>query len=644
MRYEPSHLHCHTLGLECSSSSTKSSCTFGDTALIQGQLQYSGVEELELENNATAYLAGEFDVSVDLLVIPNGMSVDLCYDETVYITPIDNTTTCPGDGVYDFEAALELPDYGTSWLATGWLDSGTLELFSDSSLSTVIGSCTIDYKTSITSKSRYFYAPSAFTTLFVVGGVALLGATWACYYITCVYKSKRRYKGEEEGDDDDKNDKNDNTNTYSWWSRPNDIVDQQYREKNGGNDKSRDNNDTNTYPWWSRPNDIVDHWWNHADDAASLTETDSTGDFSTEQSPKKWKFMVLNSSGEQIKIGDVSSTKQRNEKDGSGSKDFKKGNWRLLNMVGKRGRLKKNNSTNATTASPATKRHESDTESGDNKWRFHDCEPPHEEEAAVPSKKSLAKAAASFAEDLSCDSGTAGTLSTEGDVYAGEDATESVSSWLAHALGMEPNDESSAENRGTIPAITSAKSYESGANARRALEDGSVEVADEASLYSGDTSTQHSGDTSTVESATPSLPSIAQLSASFSMLSAPTLPSESATSTSSNSALRYLETNQVPDNEMVGMVGRSAWNSGDTGETKSTPLVSPNAKERRGFTTKFRQFSKSVSKKAASMSKGGEDASYEQYNEDNKMSFFQDKSSPIAWESAKPTEYQQFDL
>jgi len=178
-------------------------CTFGGTALLQGKLQYNGVQELHLRNNSTAYIAGEFDVSVDVLQIPNDMQLDLCDDnEVLWITATDDSNVCPEDGVYEFEATLELPSYGNSWWATGWHNVGEIRLYADQDYSDMIGSCEVLYVTQVTSQS-FLHVPSAFTVCFLVGAVALVGVTFALYFIMCIYKPRRKYKGEADYHDDE---------------------------------------------------------------------------------------------------------------------------------------------------------------------------------------------------------------------------------------------------------------------------------------------------------------------------------------------------------------------------------------------------------------------------------------------------------
>ena len=178
-----------------------SRCTFGDYAVVQGLLRYSGVDSLALKNNVTAYISGEFDVSVDLLVIPDGTVLDLCNDDdTFWVAAVDSSTVCPEDGTYDFEATFTLPDYGDSWWATGWRDSGEISLYADENQEVMIGSCQVRYVTQVTSANRFLHAPSAFTTAMVAIGVGLVGVVWALYCVLYVRSPRRRTYKESLGE------------------------------------------------------------------------------------------------------------------------------------------------------------------------------------------------------------------------------------------------------------------------------------------------------------------------------------------------------------------------------------------------------------------------------------------------------------
>lgn len=185
-------------------SESQSSCTFGSVALLQGQLCYNGVYAIGLSQNSSAYMSGEFDVSVDYLSIPMGTQLDLCSDD--WILAEDNANECPHDGLYNFEAIFQLPDYDDSWWATGWHESGELNLYADAHLEELIGSCEIYYDTQVTS-TRAIHAPSAFTVVFLVSSIVLVGLTWALYYIMLVYRPRHRRRLEHvpryDEDDDD---------------------------------------------------------------------------------------------------------------------------------------------------------------------------------------------------------------------------------------------------------------------------------------------------------------------------------------------------------------------------------------------------------------------------------------------------------
>lgn len=201
-------------------------CTFGDSVLVQGQLNYNGVEKLGMEDNTTAYMSGKFDISVDYLVIPN-TKMNLCADEydedSSWITAVENTTQCPQDGIYDFEAVFMLPYYESNWWATGWHDVGQVNLYAGASQELLIGSCEIHYVTKVTSDSQ-FHAPSALTTLFIIGGVTLVSVTWALYCIFFVYRARRRQRTNKTKHDNNGHDDDDDDERYRYMNDDHDTL------------------------------------------------------------------------------------------------------------------------------------------------------------------------------------------------------------------------------------------------------------------------------------------------------------------------------------------------------------------------------------------------------------------------------------
>jgi hypothetical protein len=184
------------LSMTCSGHDS-SSCTFGNTALLQGQLVYNGLSLVGLAENSTAYISGEFDVAVDYLHIPSGTQLDLCGDEWI----LSDSAECPQDGIYNFEVFFQLPSYGDCWWATGWRQVGSLDLFADFNSEELIGSCQVHYITQVTSESD-IHAPSAFAIVFLVGSLGLLGLTWAVYYILRVYQRRARKRTDNNDVDD----------------------------------------------------------------------------------------------------------------------------------------------------------------------------------------------------------------------------------------------------------------------------------------------------------------------------------------------------------------------------------------------------------------------------------------------------------
>ena len=152
-----------SLSMTCSENDS-SSCTFGDAALLQGQLIYNGLSSVGLVDNSTAYMSGEFDVAVDYLHIPSGTPLDLCGDDWI----LSDSAECPQDGTYNFEVAFQLPSYGDCWWATGWRQVGSLDLFAISPAKSSLALAKFYYVTQVTSESD-IHAPSAFATMYSCG-------------------------------------------------------------------------------------------------------------------------------------------------------------------------------------------------------------------------------------------------------------------------------------------------------------------------------------------------------------------------------------------------------------------------------------------------------------------------------------------
>ena len=177
-------------------------CTYGDAVLLQGQLRYNGVQDLELENSYISYVNGEFDISVDLVHFRT--VIDLCNDDVISITATDDSTECPGDGVYDFETTLKLSNYGSNWWASGWHNSGEIHMYADADESSKIGSCEVHYVNQVTSPIPFLRAPSAKFIVILAMLPLAMGVVYAFYWIMVVYKPRKRYKDDYKYDETDK--------------------------------------------------------------------------------------------------------------------------------------------------------------------------------------------------------------------------------------------------------------------------------------------------------------------------------------------------------------------------------------------------------------------------------------------------------
>jgi hypothetical protein len=172
----------------------KRRCTFGQTALLQGQVIYNGVEDASLYYGSIAFVSAAFDISVDYVNIKDGTEIDLCHSS--YVSPVDEAITCPSDGRYYFNTTFRLPTYRHSWWATGWHDSGHFNIYTNYQETTRIGSCELHYVTKVTSKSLIHLPPAA-SVVFFGFSLMIIGVVYAIYYM--VFLHNRRAVGNVDG-------------------------------------------------------------------------------------------------------------------------------------------------------------------------------------------------------------------------------------------------------------------------------------------------------------------------------------------------------------------------------------------------------------------------------------------------------------
>jgi hypothetical protein len=171
----------------------KRRCTFGQTALIQGEVIYNGVKKANLYSGTTAFISAAFDISVDYVNIRQ-KEVDVC--NSYYVSPVDDNDgiTCPANGRYYFNTTFRLPTHRHSWWATGWHDSGHLYIYNSYKETTKIGSCELHYVTKVTSNS-WIRPPSAAFSVFVGVSFMIVGMIYALYFLV-----QRRQVGNVDSD------------------------------------------------------------------------------------------------------------------------------------------------------------------------------------------------------------------------------------------------------------------------------------------------------------------------------------------------------------------------------------------------------------------------------------------------------------
>lgn len=520
----------------CDDSNREDRCTFGDVALISGTFYYSGVDLLDLDYNSTVYLTGEMDVSVDVLAIPEETLIDLCgSNEDMWIETVENSTTCPADGLYDFETTLQLPDYGSRWLATGWFDSSVVEMYIDQDFTTLIGSCTIFYMTQVTpNENAWAQVPSAFATLFIIGGMLLIIATWAVFYILCVYKPRRRYQGERG---------NEETNAYHNMN----VAVIKYTVSAAESGHKNDNDD-----------DTI---------SANESQAGSTNDDGIENASN---YAGSDSPSRHSSVG----TEQSNHSNNVSDKD-----------------------------------------------QLQESEPIQADEASATINAKPGKSN----DEASGDNGTVSTLATDNGMKEGSEKPAVEISWLAKVLGS--GNEDSENHTGSDTDYERYRESELTWSCHN-----SSDMSQSRSITTGTYGTSMAGeDASIMNSSIQSGTSTALYPPSHA-----SARSVSTSTASSYSALNFLETNQVPTNRTVGLIGYSVWNgknskaraqmsstSAPTSHVGRPPAPLP--PKQKGLATKLRRFGKNFKKS------GG----------DQKESRV---SSPISWERAMPaTGYHRFE-
>jgi len=158
-----------------------------------------------LQYDDAAYLTADIEILGSTYGLDDMRPVSLCGDAVV--PQSTNRYDCPGDGTYGFTVDYPLPNIGTTWLASGWVGTGTFRMYASYQENVMIGQCTFTMNTyrttsseSSSSASRGFRSlqraiPSAAATAGVLLGTAAAFAL-VCAYCTCRTKSAREEKDE----------------------------------------------------------------------------------------------------------------------------------------------------------------------------------------------------------------------------------------------------------------------------------------------------------------------------------------------------------------------------------------------------------------------------------------------------------------
>lgn len=173
--------------------------------LILTTVTYNGVSNSGITNDA-AYIKADLSMWTLSFNLFDMLQVPLC--DSSFVADANNQNDCPGDGSFDFELAYKLPSAGgesTSWLASGWQGTGTIQMFAQQDETMLIGDCTLALRTFVTSSSSaqksLLSTPSAAASVGIASAVAAVIALM-CLYCYCCMKKKRQ-KGKIQVVDED---------------------------------------------------------------------------------------------------------------------------------------------------------------------------------------------------------------------------------------------------------------------------------------------------------------------------------------------------------------------------------------------------------------------------------------------------------
>lgn len=149
--------------------------------------------------NDVAFVTADLSLWTVAFNLYDMMKVPLC--DASLVSNANNQYTCPGTGAYNYEFSYKLPDAGsqaTSWMASGWQSSGTVQLYAAQDKTMKIGDCTMALKTYVTQssqKSSLLSTPSAAATAgIVLASLVVLGLLFLYCYCCCARKRKQNSK------------------------------------------------------------------------------------------------------------------------------------------------------------------------------------------------------------------------------------------------------------------------------------------------------------------------------------------------------------------------------------------------------------------------------------------------------------------
>lgn len=163
-------------------------CSFGDSAVFEGQFQYTNL------TSNTAYMSANVSVASFSQPMFEFQEIDLCGNFTS-----DWGGECPEEeGVYDVSISFQMPQSGSmDWFLTGFRAKSQIEIYSDEYKTDVLANC---YATLVTDTQGYVAAQYLNETVPAPNAFHLLISLWVVLGIAAFIFVYRKVKSADDAD------------------------------------------------------------------------------------------------------------------------------------------------------------------------------------------------------------------------------------------------------------------------------------------------------------------------------------------------------------------------------------------------------------------------------------------------------------